>query len=313
MRYISKPELVPEQIETFSKFEGFKEFLEGAKEHKTNILKSQRDAFYDEKWFQGTQKVLENLYEGKCAFCEQKFSKYEASCKITVKHFRPKNKFLYYWLAVEWTNLIPTCPGCNQPKKSLFPVKQKVKSPFEDDQLNEKLFDAQELNRLEEPLLLHPEIDDPKLFLIYDKNADLQAIDDNERGVKTIELLELNDEKKRENLIFKRRKILDNIRKNLEFQLAKIIEKQKETDTDFLEIAFDRDFEAIMTNAHNLEIEFTSLHNCIYQNFDELIIFPIVKNLTESLDIEIQESVQKDIEKILNNAFQKFLERSLNI
>ncbi|GEM_PF-6300748 len=49
------------------------------------------------------------------------------------------------------------------------------------------------------------------------------------------------------------------------------------------------------------------------RGFDELIIFPIAKNLTESLDIEIQESVQKDIEKILNNAFQKFLERSLNI
>lgn len=62
---------------------------------------------------------LDALYHEKCAYCE---TAYGAASARNVEHFRPKGKikdapadhFGYWWLASNWANLIPSCPGCNQ-------------------------------------------------------------------------------------------------------------------------------------------------------------------------------------------------------
>lgn len=61
---------------------------------------------------------LETLFHGKCAYCE---SRYDISGPVDIEHFRPKAGIDnvpghrgYWWLAGEWTNLLPSCLDCNR-------------------------------------------------------------------------------------------------------------------------------------------------------------------------------------------------------
>lgn len=65
--------------------------------------------------------ALDSLFHGKCAYCE---SPYRAVDALDVEHFRPKGGVSeskghpgYWWLAAIWTNLLPSCPACNQRRK----------------------------------------------------------------------------------------------------------------------------------------------------------------------------------------------------
>lgn len=60
---------------------------------------------------------LQTLFQKKCAYCE---TKYGASGPMHVEHYRPKLRVVdntpnhgYWWLANEWTNLLPSCHDCN--------------------------------------------------------------------------------------------------------------------------------------------------------------------------------------------------------
>lgn len=59
---------------------------------------------------------LDRLFDGKCAYCE-----YQLGDGMEVEHFRPKGRVDgepthrgYWWLALQWENLLPSCAGCNQ-------------------------------------------------------------------------------------------------------------------------------------------------------------------------------------------------------
>jgi uncharacterized protein (TIGR02646 family) len=60
--------------------------------------------------------ALATIFRRKCAYCEKMLEKgyYE------VEHYRPKAAAVgdphpgYWWLALKWNNLLPTCPGCNK-------------------------------------------------------------------------------------------------------------------------------------------------------------------------------------------------------
>lgn len=61
--------------------------------------------------------ALEALFHGKCAYCE---SPYAAVMHVQVEHYRPKRRVFedvghpgYWWLASEWSNLLPSCAHCN--------------------------------------------------------------------------------------------------------------------------------------------------------------------------------------------------------
>ncbi|WP_156814522.1 hypothetical protein [Burkholderia lata] len=61
---------------------------------------------------------LDRIYKQKCAYCE---SKYAAVSVRNIEHYRPKGGVTeaphhpgYWWLAAEWSNLLPSCPACNQ-------------------------------------------------------------------------------------------------------------------------------------------------------------------------------------------------------
>src|SRR5438132_6248404 len=73
--------------------------------------------------------ALEQLFNGKCAFCE---TNYSAVSPMDVENFRPKGGAIgidgklsplhYWWVAYEWFNLYPACAECNRSKGPRFPV-----------------------------------------------------------------------------------------------------------------------------------------------------------------------------------------------
>ena len=67
---------------------------------------------------------LDSMFRGKCAYCE---APYRAVDARNIEHFRPKGGVTehpphpgYWWLAADWTNLLPCCPPCNQRRRHIF-------------------------------------------------------------------------------------------------------------------------------------------------------------------------------------------------
>jgi 5-methylcytosine-specific restriction endonuclease McrA len=147
---------------------------------------------------------LFHLYHSKCAYCE---SPLRLSSWDQLDHFRPKNKVLdehnrmvwinragkphtgYYWLAYEWTNLLPSCAVCNQRKGAIFPVlpgSVHAKQPGKESG--------------EKPIFIHPIRDDPADHLEYVPTTGFLK-SKTSRGRGCIDVLDLN----REELVNERR------------------------------------------------------------------------------------------------------------
>ena len=151
---------------------------------------------------------LESGDKPKCFYCE---SYVEHVAKLQVEHYRPKAKVDnidnngidhggYYWLGLEWTNLLLSCPGCNgkEAKGNRFPLSHhsnraaplnpvNLGPPPTYDRNNCKSESDTLLN--EKPILLNPEIDHPENHLTFDEFGQILGID--ERGKKTVEILNL--------------------------------------------------------------------------------------------------------------------------
>lgn len=84
--------------------------------------------------------ALEKLFNGKCAYCEWR---YGGGSYFEVEHYRPKNH--YYWLAADWSNLLPSCKRCNLGKLNKFPLADPNKQARRKGQ-----------EKHERPLLLNP-------------------------------------------------------------------------------------------------------------------------------------------------------------
>lgn len=69
--------------------------------------------------------ALEKLFHGKCAYCE---SRYDITAPVDIEHFRPKGAVEgidhpgYWWLAAEWSNLLPSCIDCNRRRRQPTPT-----------------------------------------------------------------------------------------------------------------------------------------------------------------------------------------------
>lgn len=130
---------------------------------------------------------LDRLYHEKCAYCESVYRAVDAS---DVEHFRPKGAVSddgqhpgYWWLAATWSNLLPSCPACNQRRRQLLYQPGMTLEEFE--RLRQQLPDTssgkgnafplsepqrrarrerQRLSR-EDPLLINPSQRDPAAHL----------------------------------------------------------------------------------------------------------------------------------------------------
>jgi hypothetical protein len=180
------------------------------------------------------RKTLYAKYHDKCAYCE---SAPGPTSELRIDHYRPKSEVKgepshpgYYWLAYEWSNLLPACDKCNTAKLSSFPIAptgKRVMNPVVYDdggqlKLNreECLVDSKTL-KAEKPFLLHPEIDEPEKHLDFLPDGKIEG--KSGRGKWTIKLCDLN----REKLVLARKKVIDDFSNQIAGLLLDLIEFKK--------------------------------------------------------------------------------------
>ena len=176
-----------------------------------------------EALYKRQREVIFSASFGKCAYCEANFKLDQSG---DVEHFRPKGAITdendqpieiddgdagrrphpgYFWLAYDWTNLLPSCGRCNRPIKlpdgrlvgkwNRFPVAGAyARTPAE--------------LAVERPLLLNPISDDPSKHLDMDPDTGIIfALGDSPEGRMCIAIFDLN----REGLPEARRDVYDNV------------------------------------------------------------------------------------------------------
>ncbi|MBB3971855.1 endonuclease [Hansschlegelia beijingensis] len=133
---------------------------------------------------------LEDLFHGKCAYCE---TVYASSAPVDVEHFRPKaavegddQHHGYWWLAMVWENLLPSCIDCNRRRRQVTPTGSASLQTLDENSrtlgssavLSSGKKDAFPIAGVrarsendplagEQPLLLNPCDDDPEEHLLF--------------------------------------------------------------------------------------------------------------------------------------------------
>lgn len=148
----------------------------------------------------------ENTDLAKCYYCE---STSEVVASLQVEHYRPKKRMDdenrreipdthgYYWLGIEWSNLVLACSKCNGrgAKGNIFTVQGKrIKngtSFTRAGRYNRATCIADQSPLIDEkPDLLHPEIDDAFQYLKFDREGRISH--KLPRGERTIKICRLD-------------------------------------------------------------------------------------------------------------------------
>ena len=230
--------------------------------------------------------VLEELaaiYHGKCAYCEGKAPAWAPS---QVEHYRPKagvfedpNHPGYYWLAYEWSNLLLSCPTCNNAKSKRFPTASKrVAQPQKKSE--EWACDSQSLSQ-ENALLLNPEIDTPQDHLIFSNEGELSARGGSARGKATIEICKLN----RDKLLEERWQLVYQLRQSLTKQALaafKLKDDLANCPPKILHKLLKLAFSGLLTELKagtKPDQRYSMFMGHLFQNFEEAVIEPIVEEI----------------------------------
>jgi len=187
--------------------------------------KKYKSAFKDSD----TKELLSKIYNGKCAFCEQKIYKSINNSKKnnieTIEHYRPKG--IYYWLAFSWDNLLWCCKKCNDNKGDSFEILN-TRVEFENSFKNFIHTSTNLYQDIEKPLMINPEFESILTKLTFDngiisskdervqytiKTCVLDRPDLNEKRLKIIEKFK-NNVKKRTILNKEYTDILENLKQD---------------------------------------------------------------------------------------------------
>jgi uncharacterized protein (TIGR02646 family) len=159
------------------------------------------------------KEALRALYNDKCAYCE---SDPNSGDYMAIEHYRPRKRVKeesshqgYYWLTYEWSNLLLACTRCNTNKSYKFPLAptgKRVSAPiYKKKELSQiDCLANSETLKTENPLLIHPEIDEPAEHFIFWPNGEMEGV--TEYGKGTIKICNLN----RQHLVLDRKKIFDD-------------------------------------------------------------------------------------------------------
>jgi len=92
-----------------------------AREHQLDTDPEKGSFKYEAYKHDHVKRKLAQLFHNKCAYCETFFS---ASAPADIEHYRPKAAVSedgdhpgYWWLAMSWDNLLPSCIDCNRRRK----------------------------------------------------------------------------------------------------------------------------------------------------------------------------------------------------
>ena len=144
--------------------------------------------------------ALGELFFDKCGYCEYKLARTD----LNIDHYRPKGRVAearnhpgYYWLAYDWSNLIPACTPCNQRRRELpkWPATSRAPSAGKSDSFpllheTRRAWSPQANITLEEPLLLNPTTDVPSEHLTF--HPDGTAFHLTNKGKTSIRIYNLN-------------------------------------------------------------------------------------------------------------------------
>ncbi|MFK7947295.1 MAG: HNH endonuclease [Saprospiraceae bacterium] len=211
-----------------------------------------------EKYYQENdiRKALRKAYHNKCAFCEQTIKLPKKNCNksfdndLTVEHFRPKS--IYYWLAYSYDNLLPACKGCNENKGKHFEILGTKINEIRGSEIDTIHSLTESYNQEELPKFIHPELEGFTLDFVYQKDGTVES--ENERCQYVIKKCDL----KRSKLIFKRRKIIDDLKS--QFQAIR-------TEEELYKL-----LKTIKAKSENSKTEFVTLYSYILKNFNKIIL-----------------------------------------
>jgi uncharacterized protein (TIGR02646 family) len=228
-------------------------------------------------------RLKDEIYHGKCAYCE---SKIEHAAALQVEHFRPKsglkrekpgdeNHNGYYWLGLEWSNLLLSCPKCNGKggKGTRFPIsgtRVYDDSPF-DSTGGLESFDRTRLIASnsplidEEPLLLHPINDDPKDHLEFDNLGQIKGI--TKRGKATIDICNL----KRKALFLNRKKVVDEFVEDIRALVFAFLTQYPNMNSDIFNDLLNYQFGKIVKGTRP-EAEYSLWGRFILKEFEKCIL-----------------------------------------
>ena len=114
--------------------------------------------------------ALKAIYRNKCAYCETRFNR----SYIKIEHYRPKS--IYYALAYSWSNLLPICDKCNTKKSDNFSIYGR-KIIHNNRALEKMQYATRVYNRIEQPLFIHPEIDDYSNIFRFNTQGEMLVYD----------------------------------------------------------------------------------------------------------------------------------------
>lgn len=148
--------------------------------------------------------ALHMLFHGKCAYCE---SRYAATQPMDVEHWRPKAevheangtvvRHQYYFLAADWTNLLPSCIDCNRERahEVVFPDRTRRRLvlgkgnrfPVQGKRASDRVSLPNET-----VLLLSPYSDSPEDHFEYVREGVVRPKNASAKGENSIEVYALN-------------------------------------------------------------------------------------------------------------------------
>ena len=198
------------------------------------------------------KEALKKMFYDKCAYCEASI---EPVTYGDIEHFRPKSAYQqdsleplvypgYYWLAMDWNNLLLACDKCNRTyKKNFFPiVSESKRNKSHSDDLNE------------DPLLLNPCDEDfePSNHICFRESGEVYSPEgEGSKGYVSIETYGLYN------------KILTEKRRELAVEIA---DRKTQISTNMKTIAFilrsprnTDSKEVIEANIKDLELNYNKL------------------------------------------------------
>jgi predicted ATP-binding protein involved in virulence len=160
---------------------------------------------------------LREEFNNKCAYCETKFTENNSDQiqnRLVSDLYRPEANAIdmngttstnhYWWLALDWKNVLLACQECTSNKRNYFPVARK--------RANHKFKSKTELREFEDPYLLDPTSEQVQKFFMFDFNSGL-IMPLSERAEITVKILGLN----RFDLIDNRKRVRRELDKDIAF------------------------------------------------------------------------------------------------
>lgn len=263
--------------------DNFKKFIR-------NLLKEKKfieNRTYIEKLSNG----LKSVYKNKCGYCETRIP--EAGAIMDIDHYRPKGELKddgshppgYYWLGYEWTNLIPVCQRCNRHKHTHFPIRgiRVNEPPQANGQLDwEACHVNSDIHRREEPLLLHPEADEPEKHLIFLPDGQIKAKEKSSRGKTTIDICQLN----RKPLVTERHRMINKFYEGIFTSLHKF--KENEIGEEQLWDKLDETFKKIK-KAQEKHRPYSRLGWFLFEEFEGFFVQRLGADLEEIYALIVRE------------------------